>query len=463
VAVFAMENERPEERPVATTRSDEEGRYRLRVGTEGPYLVAAVDAEEHRPAFAKGASALGRDILMPDLVLSEGMAVSGTIRVAGKPAAAAGVSASHHGPVRGHRLRMHDNLSTELVFLENSMERATAAARADATGHYRIRGLGRVAYRVQPSYVPGLCSEVMNAFRRRRTVVPPEADVNFDFVAVPVTIEVRSNGKPVAGATVGILARRQNGSPSSCMMPSTNEDGLLRVALAPEADYDLRVSARGCRAEQTRLTTGRAGLPRSRVIHLVPRAEPGAIRLTVVTSDGALPAELFLHLERPDDPAETAKRRVAGNEGAFLVDDLEPGLYRITVGHALSGGASYYLKTTGEARVLSGKTAGLTLRLELGGRIRIAVRDREGRFVEQPCRVVDQYGLLVKRWFRLVYRAGNWMAATAATSKDGPVESFPPLPPGPYRIEFLAEGNRVEHAIAVQVTAGKTADACWTR
>jgi hypothetical protein len=464
VAVFAARNERPEKRPIATTRSDAEGRYRLRVGTEGRYLVAAVDGGEHRPAFVIGTSALGRDTLMPDLVLVEGAAISGTIRVAGKPAPKAEAATSYPGAVPGQRLSMQNDRGTELVFVAGTLERATARADTDALGRYRIGGLGRVPYLVRPSRVSGLCSDVFNSFRVRREVVPPAENVDFDLAAVPVTIEVRAEGKPVGGAQILILAKRTGNSCSSSSSYSVGEDGRIRAALAARSDYELRVAADGFRRGQVRFTTGPANVPQTEIVDLVPRAEPGAVRLTVQTSDGAHPTELFLRLKRSGEPHETTNRRVEGDQGRFLIENLEPGLYRITAGHALSGGGSYYLEATIEASIKSGETSEQTMHLELGGRIRIEVRDREGRFVARTCRVVNQYGLPMKLWFRLVLPAGGgWGASNGATNPRGPVETYPPLPAGRYRVEFLADGKRVEKAIPVHVEAGKTTDVTWTR
>ena len=223
VAVFAVRNERPLGRSVDATRSDNEGRYRLRVGAGSSYLVAAVDREQHRPAFLSVAATPGGDTFLSDLVLNEGAEISGTIRVAGVPVEKAGV-------------------------------------RAD---------------------------------------------------------------------------------------------------------------------------------------------------------------------------------------------------------HPMSGTGSYYSETIVEARVVSGQTTDRTVRLELGGRIRIAVRDREGRFLHRACRLVGPDGLPVKRWFRLFHVNGGWTASTNMTDRNGPVETYPPLSPGLYRVEFLADQHRVEKAVSVRVEAGKTSEVTW--
>ena len=68
----------------------------------------------------------------------------------------------------------------------------------------------------------------------------------------------------------------------------------------------------------------------------------------------------------------------------------------------------------------------------------------------------------MKRWFRLFHVNGGWTQSTGSTDRNGPVETYPPLLPGQYRVEFLADPHRVEKTVSVRVTAGKTAEVIWT-
>jgi len=305
--------------------------------------------------------------------------------------------------------------------------------------------------------VPGLFSDVLNRLRDLPLVKPPENGVDFNLGAVvPVTVEIRSTDGPVAGASVAFRGKSCSGS------WSVGDSGRFQTLLAPRATYTLDARAEGFVRKSVKIETGEAGQAQTEVVLLDPRAEPGAVRVTVVPPRSPGPSRLPFRLEPVGDAGENVRRTVAAVDGAFLIKNVVPGRYRLTAAHGLSGASTYCCEKTAEVEVVSGCTAKLTIRLELGGRLRVAVRDDEGRFVSRRCRVVDERGSAVKLWFRRLGRTGEWMASINWTHDSGSAETFPSIAPGTYRVEFPNQAGAVEKAVTVRVKPGKTVDVVWT-
>jgi Carboxypeptidase regulatory-like domain len=175
-------------------------------------------------------------------------------------------------------------------------------------------------------------------------------------------------GRPVAGAFVE--ARSLAGHAVAKVANRTDERGHFELT--------------GLAAGELRLTIGKAGLRTTvhepvaagSARHVFTLRPQGAIRLTVLEANG-VPRASFAVTARPVGPAaglrQRPRRAVAAAEvhdGAFLVDDLDPGAWMLTVEAPGWSATSSGAIEVGEGTVVDARVvlqAGATLRLRILG------------------------------------------------------------------------------------------------
>ncbi|MBN2490132.1 MAG: sigma-70 family RNA polymerase sigma factor [Planctomycetes bacterium] len=451
VGVFRMDAEgAPQPQPVDAVRCDAEGRYRLRAATPSRYLVAAVGEAECRPACAVGSVAAGREVLMPDLVLPPGAAITGTVRVLGEPESAASLVAE---VARGGApLRLSPLLAEQLVYGNGVVERRLAEARTDEQGRFRLSGLAAEVHRL---WVGELREDSRPHTRQRATlreVIAPAAGIVLDVPAARITVEVysRESAQPIRGARVSVK------SDTTIWVRGTDAAGRAVFAPTPGSYYGLVIEAGGYEGREMQI----AGAPEgaSQLERVALEVHPPGTAL-LVTVDGPAAENLdqiVLRFERLDRAPSSLRRTVRRRDEGFWIGDLAPGHYRVTLMPELGAALGYALPECRDIQVLLGETARLDFRPALGGRIRLEVRDRDGKFAVAQCRVTDQAGRLVEVRFSQRFPSGGIGHSKSWILEAGPADTDPPLPPGSYSVEVSDRSGRVHTVIPVSVHGGRT-------
>jgi hypothetical protein len=329
--------------PVAAARTDAGGAYRIPVERGGAYLVTAA-----APAYAPaGADALAdADTELPALLLRAGAAIEGTVRVASAPASRATVRASLPG-TSGRTLALGlDGLS--LVADAQGVAWRSVAAETDAAGRFSLAGLATRTYRLEVEALDGAGAAPYEA----QDVAAPGVAA-FDEPVARVSVTVRGGGEPLSGATVEV--RREDGAISSLRTVRGSAIALAR----PGERLSLAVSANGYEPVAREIVSRTS----EEAFDLLPDVRLATLVVTLRSEDGvALPVACDFDLE--PDHGFASRRRAMVDAGRFLLEDLEPDVYRVVA--ALPG---EFAPASARVALARGATTVLPLDVFAGGRI----------------------------------------------------------------------------------------------
>ena len=454
VAAFPILADGPDERPADRSASAPDGSFTLRLGPADRYLVAAA-RQGLRPALVE---VRGKTAEIAPLILRPGASITGTVTHNGRPFPGAVVSARPIA-VQGRTLRLGELEiagSGDDAFLE------TGEGQTGEDGTYRVGGLlagpcrlscrGPEGSRIHPDVSEWL----------ERTVEAPAKGADLTFETARVVLEVRAGDRPPPKASSGIDGTTPEEESISFGI-GTDAGGLAAFEARPGAAYEVTVSSRGFRSVTRRVLAAAAGGETRERFDLEP--EPAASR--------------FLRLVLRGEGAESLKQAAVGffapgSEGFFPdftrgplemrsgrieVEAPPPGRWRLVVrpGGPWNGNTATWLDAETEVEVQEEGNLDVELSLRPGGRIRVAARDPEGRFVQARCVLRDATGQKVRVWFTTQHGEGNWSGHSGALGADAPAVVEPALPPGTYRVDLRQDGylDRVEE---VRVEPGRWKD-----
>lgn len=185
----------------------------------------------------------------------------------------------------------------------------------------------------------------------------------------------------------------------------------------------------------------------------------GVLRLRVRTDAGPTPATVYVTLENESGSSVKgwyAKPANLDAEGRVEIPGTTPGTLTVTVagGSALYSGESYWLPASAAASVAGGRTSDVELTMELGGRVRVTLRDASGAVVA-PARLdlVSAAGDRLRGLFVHVKEDGSWSTELGAA----PSVLGQPVPAGRYVVSAKDAGG-VAVTKEVEVVRGTTAD-----
>jgi len=183
--------------------------------------------------------------------------------------------------------------------------------------------------------------------------------------------------------------------------------------------------------------------------------------LTLKTPDGEkidrAAVKFLRHLE--SETSFAWGQTVRAENGAFRVEGIEPGRYRVVVrpGGPWLGGDATWMECEAEVEVPPSGDVAATIEVRRGARLRADARDAEGRLLQARCIVRDAAGSQVPVMFVSRFGHGNLTGNATTLGGDGPCSVDPALPAGRYRVEFSLDGYRSRTADA-DLRVGETVD-----
>jgi hypothetical protein len=459
VGAFPFAGDAPDGRAIDRTTSAADGSFVLRLRPGERHLVAAA----HAGFLPATAAVPGSTRDLPPLVLREGVTIAGVVRRNGKPLAGATVVA-HPANYDGAELRLGE-FTLRGVGDDAFCEEVRATTRED--GAYVAAGLPTGPCRVTCG---GVAERDVRAERvhadvsqwLERTVEAPAAGVDLAMETSRLVVAVATDGKPLAKASVDIVGTGPEGE--SCTYGlGTGEDGRTAITVRAGATYDVAADATGFERVGRVVTTAAAGGESVETFELSPeRPPPRTLRLTLQGDGAATVAEAGVAAFAAGNAgaSEDARwDRVAAKDGVLVVPGAPQGRLRIVVrpGGPWSGNPSTWLEASAEIDVPSQGEASVSVQLREGGRLRIAARDAEGRFVPARCTLRDAAGAKVAARFTLRVPGGGWMGHSGALASEAPTTVEPALPPGDYRVELSSDGF-ADSAATVRVERGRWTD-----
>ena len=420
-------------------RTDAEGRYRLRVGGDGRYLIVALNAAQ-APAQILQDLWVGRVVEVPLLVLRYGAAIAGRVTLrGGRPAVDAGV--------RVRRLEDGRWLYWKsLMWFEGRLLRGNAQARTDAQGRYRLAGLQPGRHKVRCGRLKGAHINVTQGREEyEREVDAPADGVDFEVTLSHLRLVLR--GVPEAGFLV-------SGSGSTM---SLRVKGSYEIGVAPGETYEIRVERKGFEPLRRSVAAPPEGETKEVAIELEPERPRATLLVTLRPAAGAVPAQAGFGLWRKGSTRifPDVQRNVTAEKGLFRLGKIDAGSYRLVVrpGGPWLGGMGHFLETETEVEVPEGGTVPVTLEIRRGGRLRIVARTPDGKAVEARCTIRNASGEKLDVWF-FERHEGGWSSGTGSLG-TGPTYVDPALAPGTYTIELSFKGYKDE-VRTVAVEAGAT-------
>ncbi len=411
--------------PTDSCDVDLDGAFRLRIRRGEPHAIVAAS-----PGFApalREVDAGAYDLDLGLLVLDTGATLSGVvIGPSGTSAARGSVAVVTQTNTYARNFGQRDQ---QIVIDAGEAIVSGFLARLDPGGTFSVGGLAARKYRITP-YAPGVSHDVSES-----AVVEAVA---------PATLELRLEGSEVAfvAAAHGGASVRGTASSSRSTPLSVGEDGTLRFVAAPGVHYSVRLEAVGCEPVTLELDAPPKGERAVHTVTLGPKVPRGTWDVRLV-DPGGKPVEVAAFGVGPAGARfpNTLPRTVRAKDGVLRLDDIPAGDYRVFVrpGADWDSTATFWHEIVAEIQVRPGVPQAAEYELRSGGRLRIAARDPEGRYVAARCRIVDASGAAVEALFG--HHVGtNLYVGVQSLSSVGASDVFPVLAPGTFTVSVDAEG-----------------------
>jgi len=447
VSLHRLLRDGPEDAAAEVAQSAADGSFRLRAGASGDVVVVAAMASL-RPAARTVVATVGTDVPVGDLVVQRGAEISGQVSLAGIPLPARVSAAAEPLPARGLQVGASD-----VAWVDGRPEHRRIDVETDAEGRYRVSGLREGHYRVSVKNVRGLTMHESATRDLARVARAPATDVNFQVNGARLRLEIGGEKPPSGAAAVTLMGG------GGVLGVSTDVPGTLTILVGAGSRFQVHVFAEGCEGDERDVLAPAVGEERTERVTLRLKRGKGTVLVTLKTAgDSPARAGFGLFPEGSTFPFPSVQKDVEGEAGRFRLTDLEPGSYRLVTraGGTWYGGQGYYLEASASVEIPATGETSATLTLNLGGRMRIAARDEDGKLLSADCTIRDEKGALMEASF-LVRTHDGWAVTTGATDADAPSLVDPPMPVGTYEVRCSREGFSAR-AVSVKVEAGATAD-----
>ncbi|MBI1850748.1 MAG: carboxypeptidase regulatory-like domain-containing protein, partial [Planctomycetes bacterium] len=439
IVAYRMVGNEPLGTEVARAQTEEDGVYRLRIRDAGKCLLVA-SAPRFRASFDTVDVPATGDVWARAISIPVGETIKGHFTLPnGEVIAGAKITATliaDGSPLGDEFLRIEDRI----------VVRAVSTTVDYGTGEYRLEGLEPGKWRVSVREIPGAHPSLFDDETYVRVVEAPASGIDFTLSAAVLTIQVSGGDRRVDRAAV-TLAR--NGTSASY---STGWGDEVSVVVVPQTTYQVHVARQGFKASDDRADTPQVGERRTVSITLEPiHAGRGLVVTLCPPPDTAVrTAELRLWTS-PVNGEPMARVRADRGATRIAVSDLECGTYWVVVRAA---------GDRGEAFVDAGRLVSITpdgdcettLDLAVGGRIRVAAKDRAGHSAVARIRVRDANDRLVEDAFA---ERPSVFDQKLRGLRSETLERA--LPAGRYVIDALREGFPTESTTTF-VETGRTTD-----
>lgn len=433
--------------PIDTVATAADGVYRLRVAPGREHAIVAA-AKERRPARASVLAGSGDTPV--DLVLAAGAAITGfAYDVAGRPAYPGDVQAIT--PVPNLRFR----LPSRSVALcdHDGLVPSTTTATIRPDGSFTLAGLapGRT-YRVTSS--GDSTNDLQQA--NQLEVVAPAKDVALRAAGARIDIAVTSLGSPIGGASVRIE--------SASFVNDVVADAAGRASILAMPGTEYTIAARGAAhvartlAIRTGIGTGGGAPPATlATLDLEPAPAAATWELALRTGDGETVAvagvALYTGPSAKQQPAYEFD--VEAEAGVVRVKGIPPGAYRAVIrpGGPWHSSEGLYAQIDCDVVFAPGAVIVQELPVQAAGRLRVHVRDSQGKTIPARCVVRGADRATVGVMFTSRSLRGL-RQSNATLSRLGPRDVIPALAPGTYTLEISHEGF-APRTVTVAVEAGR--------
>ena len=449
VLAFAERERGPDVRELAATATDEHGTYVLRVAEPGPCHIAVLK-DDLRPGTLVSEVVVGAEQRAERVVLAAGHSLSGRCSRLGSTLAGATVvarpaatGARHLSAVRG--LRPGD----DLVWLDGRFEWARRATQADANGAFRFDGLAPARYSLAIDGLRGV-QGTLPGMPEPFVVVASADDVELALRASLLSLEFAA---PASGS--GRVRMRINGAEGTFPFEVGRRNTWF---VPPHTSLDLLATLDGAAPLQTELTSAGPGEELERTLTFVAEVANASLDLEVELRPPLERAPLMIALDPlgldQDGPHFTRSLELV--DGHVRLDALAPGPHRLVVHVGADAWApSFYPTTTREVALVAGETSVVRLELELGGRLRLDVRDSRGQRRALRFRLLDATGTAQSVEFD-TFRDGTRTTSTWQVLPWATNELTEPLRPGSYEL-MLWDDDVAERRVPVRIEAGRVA------
>lgn len=425
----------PEVDPVARAKTDIDGSYRLMFEQDTDCLVMAYaqrDTEGHepdadpswQPGSARATATTAVITEVPLLRLEPGLSITGRVTWSdGTPVADARIHARTRGSsyVQPH--------ATSFAWLDGGrLACSSSLTRADDDGRFELRGLSGVPTTLSIQWVGGDPVVVDDV---ERTVIPPaRADIEIDAVQLAVT--VTDGARRLDGANVKVRT-------GSVSFMARAEDGRQRLILDREKKLVLVAEASGHLTEEIEWQAPPGAFAADLEIALRPRITHD---VTIALDSSIEQARFVLRNDRDEEKEFEPARE----DGAFVLPDVAPGEFRLSVarlGPRIPDNPATDSWLVEDSRPITVPTPG-PIRwsgIGLGGRVLVRCTTTEGRFLAGTCEVRRIDGEPFPTAFTVVKTGSLWVGGMGALLAAGPNESSRNLPPGEYLVRVTPEGH----------------------
>jgi len=451
VGLFAIGARGPSGAPLATAVSDRGGRYRLALREEGRYFLV-VSAPGFAPAAEEISLVPAHATAPATILLEKGRVLRGFLRFAGPRGTRARIAATRRDR-GGEFLALGDSR----ILAKEDGTFVKEAEIVVTEGPYEIGGLDAAVYTVRvlpaawrrPSF-RHLAEDTGDVFFHPALVLPwtrevlvPADGVDFEVAFGTLCLKILGRGRPLADATV-VLAQRE-------LPVNLPREGPC-VALVPEEPCEVRASRPGYHERTFEFPAPGPGEIREEILELFPKLPHPSLVLALRDPEGNPVRRADCAVLHEGDPFRRDLRRIDDPGGTLRVADLDPGPIRVVVRPLGDGDeASYFLDETVDVEIPEEGEAKRSLRLRVGGRIRLSARDSEGNPV--PSWVEIRNADTGARIDADLSRDARW--GPRNQWHDGNAILQPALPAGLYSVTLRPTGFR-DRTLEARVEARRT-------
>ena len=453
VEAFPMEAGRPREHSAGQVECDGEGRFDLRLERGGELAVAFL-ADGLRPAHVLDSAVLGEAHDLAPVALEGGETIAGRTLRLGQPLplaeidlvrAPGGISLQRAGPA--------------LVWVDGRFEWERVILESDSEGSFRCGGLSAAEYDLRVSAASrgaGCLSMRWDSTR----VLAPSQGLALEFRASLVTLE-RSVDSP--GEVNGRIRVSRDGKEEAAFwfFRRSNRPATTFVA-PPDTALSLWIEFQGVPPIPLEIVTPGPGEELRRTISF-PAPRPGAVLDLELVEDPRLTlAGLQVYFESPEGAARFERgfeQDELPNSGLVRLENLPPGIHRVRVHAAWDLSRTPAFDRVLELELRSGETTHARVEFELGGLLRVDVRDPTGARRRAQFRLMDAAGSRVPMTFHAC-RDNTDMSSDWYLTPWSANESET-LAVGDYEL-VLWDDDLAEQRVPVRVVAGETTDVAVT-
>ncbi len=443
-------NDVQEPKAAEKSKTEADGTFRLRTDRTGEYVLAAL-TQDLLPASRIMAVEHGVAPDPVEIVMQAGLSIRGRVIVNGRPVADAQVEAYAPDPAFEFQIDHHD-----LVWRDERLVPGDQKATTDATGAYEIKALDEPLRRTKVSRVKGLPIWYPLLEASKRVVQPGSDGVDFEIEGAHVEVRVQSGEQRLEGARATVLSP---GKEHGDAYQQSDDEGRVRFILPPDAALRLSVSHEGYKTVEREFRTLGVRTQSEEIVDLGPSLS-GTLVLTLRDPKGKPIRNAEIRVTKEDDGFGFGFNDPMTSEiGVYRLEHLEVGESLLLVRPGRKAGlefTSHFLPIRERIQLDLGKETMLSLTAELGGRLRVTVRDEAGQLIGASATLRDERGQ--KR--RVMYVTQGEGFATMSSGGPGTASVSrvePALEPGEYHME-LSANDRETKRVSVTVRAGETHD-----